>query len=131
MSRERRTALSSPGSEVATRHARLLIAGQWTPGVDRFAVFDKFSGERIGVAERASREQVDSAVAAARHSFDTVRLESYERFRILSRVSELIERRRQELVDTIVAEAGFTIADAANDVTRATQTFLVAAEEAK
>ena len=118
-------------SEVATRRARLLIAGEWSSGPETFAVFDKFTGEGIGEADRASAEQVASAVAAARRSFETVRLEPYERYRILHRASELIEQRRNDFVRTIVAEAGFPVVDANNEVSRAVQTFTVSAEEAK
>jgi succinate-semialdehyde dehydrogenase/glutarate-semialdehyde dehydrogenase len=118
-------------SEVATRRARLLIAGEWTSGPGTFTVFDKFSGDAIGEADRASREQVAAAVDAARTSFETVRLDPYDRYRILFRTSELIEKHRDELVRTIVAEAGFPVTDAANEVSRAIQTFVVSAEEAK
>jgi acyl-CoA reductase-like NAD-dependent aldehyde dehydrogenase len=62
---------------VAAHHARLLIDGRWCDGVDRFAVLDKYAGAVVGRCERASREQVDAAVAAARRSFDTVKLEPY------------------------------------------------------
>ena len=44
---------------------------------------------------------------------------------------DLIEQRRDELARTITAETGFPIADAQNEVTRAIQTFLIAAEEGK
>ena len=118
-------------SEVSTRRARLLIGGEWTSGADAFPVFDKFSGELIGDADSASREQVAAAVSAAQASFEQVRLEPYERYRILSRTSELIEKHRDDLVRTIVAEAGFPVADATNEVSRAIQTFVVSAEEGK
>jgi acyl-CoA reductase-like NAD-dependent aldehyde dehydrogenase len=116
---------------VALRRARLLIAGSWQEGVDTFAVTDKFSGDVIGHADRASREQVDEAVAAAHRSFETARLDPHERYVILRRASDLIESRREELARTITAEAGFPIADARNEVSRAVQTVLLSAEEAK
>ena len=123
--------MPSQVSEVATRRARLLIAGEWTSGDETFHVFDKFSGEPIGAADRASKEQVGAAVTAARTSFEKTRLDPYDRYRILYRVSELIEQHRDEFVRTIVAEAGFPVADATNEVSRAIQTFIVSAEEGK
>jgi acyl-CoA reductase-like NAD-dependent aldehyde dehydrogenase len=113
------------------RRARLLIGGEWSSGAGTFPVFDKFTGEQIGEADRASAEQVAAAVAAARHSFETIRLEPYVRYRILHRASELIEQQRDEFVRTIVAEAGFPTVDAHNEVSRAVQTFIISAEEAK
>jgi acyl-CoA reductase-like NAD-dependent aldehyde dehydrogenase len=118
-------------TDKALRRARLLIGGEWVDGVDAFPVTDKFSGELIGHADRASRAQVDAAVAAADASFRTNRLDAYERFSILRRAGDLIEQRRAELAATITAEAGFPIADAQNEVTRAIQTFLISAEEGK
>jgi len=109
----------------------LFIDGAWTKGTANFSVFDKFSGNLVGTAERASKEQVDGAVAAARRSFDTVKLEPYDRYRILMKASELIEERRDLLVDTIVAEAGFPVTDASNEGSRSTQTLIISAEEGK
>jgi acyl-CoA reductase-like NAD-dependent aldehyde dehydrogenase len=118
-------------TDKALRRARLLIGGEWVDGVESFPVHDKFSGELIGHADRASHQQVDAAVAAADASFRTNRLDAYERFTILRRAGDLIEQRRAELASTITAEAGFPIADAQNEVTRAIQTFLISAEEGK
>jgi succinate-semialdehyde dehydrogenase/glutarate-semialdehyde dehydrogenase len=113
------------------RRARLLIGGNWVDGVEMFPVIDKFSGAVIGHADRASREQVDAAVAAAHRSFQTNRLDAQARYTILRRAGDLIERRQEELASTITAEAGFPLADAQTEVTRAIQTFLISAEEGK
>jgi len=118
-------------TQAVTSSGTLFIDGAWTTGTTRFPVLDKFSGAVIGTAERASREQVDGAVAAARRSFDTVQLEPYDRYRILMKASELIEARRDLLAETIVAEAGFPISDATNEVSRSVQTFIISAEEGK
>lgn len=119
------------GSDAALRRARLLIGGAWVEGRDTFAVTDKFTGELIGCADRASREQVEAAVEAADRAFRSTRLDPYDRYLKLRAACDLIERRREALVRTIVAEAGFPVADAHNEVTRAVQTILVAAEEGK
>jgi len=109
----------------------LLIAGEWVEGTETFPVYDKFSGALIGHADRASREQVGAAVDAAHRSFETTKLDPYERYTILRRACDLIEKRRDELARTITDEAGFPVSDAVNEVTRAIQTFLIAAEEGK
>jgi acyl-CoA reductase-like NAD-dependent aldehyde dehydrogenase len=114
-----------------TRRARLLIDGDWVEGASTYPAFDKFSGELIGYADSATREQVAAAVRSAKHSFDTNKLSAYRRYEILMRVSELIESRRDELVQTIIAEAGFPFVDATREVTRAAQTFILSAEEGK
>jgi len=113
------------------RRARLLIGGAWTDGVSTFPVYDKFSGQEIGIADRASREQVEAAVSAAHRSFTEHKLDPSERYRILRRAAELIEQKADLLARTITAEAGFPAIDANNEVARAAQTFLISAEEGK
>ena len=117
--------------EAVQRQARLLIDGNWCDGVDTFAVLDKYSGAVVGRGHRASREQVDAAVAAARRSFDSSPLDPYARYRILMKAAELIEARGDLLASTIVAESGFPYIDAENEVKRTAQTFIVSAEEGK
>lgn len=111
--------------------ARLLIGGVWTDGIETFPVHDKFTGEIIGCADRASRDQVRAAVAAAQASFETTALDATERYAILRRVGDGLEARREELVRVLTAETGFPVSDTRNEVTRAIQTFLIAAEEGK
>jgi len=123
--------LASLVHETGTRRARLLIGGQWTDGEGSSPVFDKFLGTVIGDVALGGRDQVDQAVAAAKRSFEAARLEPYERYRILLRTAELIEAHRDEFVPLIVAEAGFPVSDASNEVSRAAQTFTISAEEAK
>src|SRR4030095_5437917 len=130
-SRRERNALSSQVSDIAAQRASLLIGGAWTAGPGTLPVYDKFTGAPIGEADRASKEQVAAAVAAARRSFETHRLDPYDRYRILMRVADLIETHREEFVRTIVAEAGFPESDAATEVSRAVQTFIISAEEGK
>lgn len=111
--------------------ARLLIDGAWVDGAGTFDVFDKYTGDRIGVADRASETQVRAAVGAAERSFQTTRLDAPERYAVLRRAGDAIERRRDELVRILTAETGFPVSDTRNEVTRAIQTFLLAGEEAK
>lgn len=119
-------------SKVALRwRAPLLIGGKWVAGSTADTVFDKFTGEPIGEVERATHEQVDEAIAAAKRSFDEQPLDAQRRYQILHRTADLVEQHRRDFVDRIVAEAGFPLADADNEVTRTIETFLTSAEEAK
>jgi len=112
--------------------ARLLIGGQWQPGTRApLDVTDKYTGEAIGSVECAGREQVDAAVAAARQSFVDAPLDPQQRYGYLRTAAGLIERHRDELAALITAEGGLPITDAAAEVARAVQTFIVSAEEGK
>lgn len=111
---------------------RMLIDGQWTEGEGAaVAVVDKFTGGELGRLRSASPAQVEAAVAAARAAFNTVRLEPYERSRLLNRVADLILADREALADMIVAESGVPWKDSSNEVVRTAETFRVSAEEGR
>lgn len=112
-------------------NARLCIDGRWLDGIAADPVLDKFTGQPLGVVQRAAHEQVDAAVAAARRSFEAQPLDAQQRYTILQAVAARVAARREDLVARIVAEAGFPVADADNEVSRTIQTFLTSAEEAK
>ena len=125
----------SPVHETTTpamRRARLLIDGTWCHGdAGQVDVVDKYSGAVIGRAERASRVQVDAAIASAQRSFANTPLDAQQRFEWMRRTAALVEQHKAELAALICAEGGLPITDATNEVTRTAQTFLVSAEEAK
>lgn len=58
-------------------------------------------------------------------------LPSHARYNLLQQIAALLYRRRDEFAQTITAEAGKPITDAKREVSRAIQTFTVAAEEAR
>ena len=109
----------------------LFINGEWVSGVDEFPLTNKFTGERLAEVAIASRDQVNDAVAAAGHAFRTEVLSPYERYKILQRASSLVDERRDELVQIIIAESGFTYSDALSEVKRSVQTLLLSGEEAR
>jgi len=118
-------------NSLQTRRAKLLIGSEWLQGESSFEVFDKTTQALIGHAEAASRQQVDAAVDAAHTAFERNTLEPWDRYRILCRVAELIDKHRAEFCALIAAEAGFPLSDGDNEVNRAVQTFLTSAEEGK
>src|SRR5690606_7716505 len=83
---------------------RMLIDGRWIEGEGPvIPVIDKWTGEALGRVRSAAAAQVDAAVAAARAAFAAVRIEPYERSRLLHRVADLILSDRETLAATIVA----------------------------
>lgn len=123
--------MSAATSQGLRWRAPLLIDGRWTDGNVSFPVFDKFTGEQIGEAAHATREQTDAAVTAARISFERDPLDAQRRYQILHDTAALVGTHRADFVARIVAEAGFPLIDAENEVNRTIQTILVSAEEAK
>ncbi len=114
------------------KSAKLLIDGQWVDGdAAAFTVEDKYTGAAIATVQRASLAQVDQAVAAARRSFETIKLDPFDRYAVLLRTSELLMADRDAIARVIVAESGICWKDSYNEVARAAETLRVSAEEAK
>jgi acyl-CoA reductase-like NAD-dependent aldehyde dehydrogenase len=109
-----------------------LIGGQWRRG-DRVApVHNPFTGKVLAEVAQATQADAESAVQATVDSAKAMgALPSHARYHLLQRIAGAIYDRREEFARLITAEAGKPITDAKREVSRAVQTFTVAAEEAK
>ncbi len=103
--------------------------GQWQDGERVIEVRNPYDGALIGTVPKASAELVTEAIAFA-HGYD-FGLTAWERFEILRKVYDGIQRRADELARTISLESGKTLRDAHIEIKRSLQTFLFSAEEAK
>ena len=97
------------GTELKT--PRLYIGGEWVDatGDDETDVVNPATEEVIARVPQATVGDVDRAVNAARRAFDEgpwPRMSPRERSDALLRFTGTVERRRPDLVDLIVAEAG-------------------------
>ncbi|SDJ41648.1 aldehyde dehydrogenase family protein [Salimicrobium halophilum] len=110
---------------------KLYINGEWTATSEQSDVLDKYSGDTYASVHQASEKEVDQAVKAADEAFREGPLPPYERFKVLKRVSELMQERKEDLAQTITKEAGKPLKQARTEIDRATQTVELSAEEAK
>jgi glyceraldehyde-3-phosphate dehydrogenase (NADP+) len=109
-----------------------LVHGQWKSGETSAPVVDPFTGKLIAPVTQATESDVDEAIASTCSAAATMgQLPGHARYNVLQQVAALLYRRRDEFAQTITAEAGKPIADAKREVSRAIQTFTVAAEEAR
>lgn len=92
------------------------IDGKDEPGGGTtFTVVSPRDGQVLGEVADARTAEVDLAVAAARRAFDSgpwPRLAPADRGRILLRIAELLEERREQLALTITLEMGKPVTDA-------------------
>ncbi|MBD0863582.1 aldehyde dehydrogenase family protein [Gordonia sp. zg691] len=103
-------------SDVHTGHMRtgqLFIDGKWVDGHgdETITVINPATETVIGTVPQATVADVDDAVAAARTAFDDgpwPQMSVRERGDVLRRMAEEFQRRRAELVDLSIAEAGST-----------------------
>lgn len=110
---------------------RLLIGGEWIKGASAFEVANKYSGKPIASVAAADRAQVDRAAAAAHKAFRGGVIPPYRRYEILMKASQVLQARKDHVIDVMVAETGFTLADCKGDFARCIQTLITSAEEAK
>lgn len=109
-----------------------LVHGQWKQGDRTARVVNPFTGQSIADVVQASDTDVEDAVVSTAGAASVMAgLPSHARYNILQQIAALIYRRRDEFAATIIAEAGKPVTDAKREVSRAVQTFTVAAEEAR
>jgi len=108
------------------------INGEWIKSDKKIPVNNPFTGKKIGVVYQASQKLINNAVEIANNSFYEYRkYPGYERYSILTHISQEIEKRDKEIAETITQESGKPIRFSEGEVKRAVQTFRFAAEEAK
>ncbi|RUM59598.1 MAG: aldehyde dehydrogenase [Persephonella sp.] len=91
-----------------------------------------YTQKKIGEATEGTPEDVDRAVKKAKIGLEKLKkLTAYEKYKILMKVAELLEKRKEDLAKTIVLEVGKTIREARTEVDRAVQTITISAEETK
>ena len=93
-------------------------------------MLDKYTGEVFAEVSEPSAEQVAQAVIAARKAVTVGAPPPHARAAVLRRCAELVDKYRKRFIDHMVAEAGFTVADATGELERAIVTLMLSAEEA-
>jgi acyl-CoA reductase-like NAD-dependent aldehyde dehydrogenase len=109
-----------------------LIGGQWRQGDSVVPVHDPFTGKILAEVSQASQADAEAAIQSTVDAAKPMgALPSHARYNLLQRIAGALYDRREEFARLMTAEAGKPITDARREVSRAVQTFTVAAEEAK
>lgn len=108
------------------------VAGEEVRTGDVREVKNPYGGAVLARVQRAGVEEIARAISTAAETFNQTRkLPSWKRSEILSRISQAIDRDREEFSRTIALEAGKPLKTARAEVDRAVFTFSVASEEAR
>jgi acyl-CoA reductase-like NAD-dependent aldehyde dehydrogenase len=110
---------------------KLLINGQWVDGASTAVVLNKYTQQPCAHVALPSQEQAKQAVAAAAQAFAENKLTAYDRGIILERAAAIMERRREEITQTVIEEVGFPRQDAVGELLRCIETFRLCAQEAR
>jgi succinate-semialdehyde dehydrogenase / glutarate-semialdehyde dehydrogenase len=111
---------------IAEHEAQLLIDGRWVAARngDRFEVLDPATGDVVGSAPDAGREDVQAAIDAAGAALGGWRsTAAIERGRILRRAADLLRERKGDTAAVMTAEQGKPLAEAAGEVEYAASFF--------
>lgn len=111
---------------------KMIIGGEFVDKPEKIEVVYPYTREVIGRVPKGSEEDVLKAIEKAKEGFrKNSSLTAYERYKILMKAAELLEKRAEEFAKTLVLEVGKTIREARTEVQRAIQTLIFSAEEAK
>ena len=104
---------------------KLFIGGEFVPGnAPSIEIINPATGEVLGEAPAASKEDVAAAVAAAKDAFRTWRWTPPEqRGEVLYQIADIIQAHREELIDLETWENGKPRPQSAKDVINAERTF--------
>lgn len=109
-----------------------LLAGRFYETEETVIVAEKYSGKAIAEVCMADENMLEIAITQAVNSEDEMKnLSSYEKSEILKYISTRLWEEREKFAEIIAQEAGKPIKFALIEAERASQTFMIAAEEAK
>ncbi len=113
---------------------QMLIAGNWVDSSNResIAVLNPYDNTEIDRVPRATTSDINRTLAFALEGAKRMRkIPGYERYQMLMKAARLMEERAEDLARTITLEEGKVLAEARGEVSRAIETMIVSAEEAK
>lgn len=97
--------------------------------MNQMQILNKWTGEVAGEVPVANADHIEAALATADAAWRTD-WSPLDRAAALERACAVIEDNRQRLVDLMVAETGFTAADASGEIDRGLVTLKLCAQEA-
>src|SRR5262245_8645263 len=101
------------GDRTMTTAKKMLIDGKWTDASNgaTYAVPNPATEDPVGSAPDATVDDMRRAIGAARRAFDEgpwPRSSCEDRARVLLRIADAMERRKEEMRQLLIAEAGAT-----------------------
>lgn len=107
---------------------QLIINGEKVDGVknERFTTYNPATGEPIAEVAKASKEDVEKAIEAARNAFDHGKWRKYpvnKRARILNKIASIMRSRFNEIVELEILDTGKSLHAAQGQVMQAIEDF--------
>jgi len=111
---------------------KIFFEGKWQDGERYFQVNKKGTNEIIWEFPEVTEVQIERAILYLEKNRKKIKnLFAFERYRILLKAKEILEKRFEEVAKVISLESGKTIKEARLETKRAIETLTFSAEEAK
>ena len=108
------------------------VAGEWIEKTKKIEVTNPFNNSIIDTVPKADAGDLEKALAFAERGAKVMaKLSSYERWRILRKAADTMAARNEEFGQIISKEEGKIIAEGRGEASRAVETMMGSAEEAK
>src|SRR4026209_2793434 len=108
------------------------IAGEWLDKTKKIEVTNPFDNSVIDTVPKADAADLDKALSFAERGAKVMaKLSSYERWKILRKAADMMAARNEQLGQIISREEGKIIAEGRGEASRAVETMMGSAEEAK
>lgn len=110
----------------------IYVAGEFVVTDNKLEVIDPWSGKVFATTYKGGRNELERAITKAQEVKEQMRtLPAYKRYEILLQISNAIKADRERLASILCRESAKPFRYAVGEIDRASQTFLVAAEESK
>src|SRR6266851_8791144 len=123
------------GTAAKAETLKMFIGGQWVASEsgETYAATSPGSGETIASIPKGTRKDAQRAVEGAHRARESMaRLGAFERAKLLHRVADVIEHRRDDLARWLTLDQGKPYkAEAQGEVSEAIEYFRIAAEDVK
>jgi acyl-CoA reductase-like NAD-dependent aldehyde dehydrogenase len=110
----------------------MFVASEWTDKPKKIEVRNSYDNSIVDTVPKGEASDVERALAYAEKGAKVMaKLSGYERWKILRKAADLMAARNPELGQTISKEEGKVIAEGRGEASRAVETMMGSAEEAK
>jgi len=111
---------------------KIFLAGNWVDKPKKLEVKNPFDNSVIDTVPKADSADLEKALAFAERGAKVMaKLSSHDRWKILRKAADLMAARNEELGQTISKEEGKVITEGRGEASRAVETIMGSAEEAK
>ena len=111
---------------------KMYIAGEWIDKAETMDVINPYDGSVVDTVPRGTAADIDRAIDSAERGAKVMAaMSAYERYEIIHRAADLMLERLDDLGRTITLEEGKVLAEGMGEASRAQETIVLSAEEAK